>query len=81
MKKFAIVLAMTVSSTAAFAQADMSCADYLKADAQMQAAMSPAEKAAVTADPSAAALDRKVKTYCVANPKSPVSEAMTKAMQ
>lgn len=58
----------------------MSCADYLKADAQMQASMSAADKAALTADPAAAALDRKVRDYCSRNPKAPVSEAMQRAM-
>ena len=55
--------------------------DYLKADAQMQAAMSPADKAAMQADPQAADLDNKVRAYCKANPKAPASEAMAKAMQ
>jgi hypothetical protein len=63
----------------------MSCADYLKADAQMTASMSAADKATLTAqmnaDPSAAALDKKVKGYCAANPKASSSEAMMKAMQ
>ena len=70
---------------AAMAQTDMSCADYLKSDAQMTASMSAADKATLTAqmaaDPSAAAMDKKMKAYCTANPKAPTSEAMMKAMQ
>jgi hypothetical protein len=65
---------------AAMAQTDMSCGDYLKADAQMMASMSAADKALLTADPTAAALDRKMKAYCTKNPKAPTSEAMQKAM-
>ena len=63
-----------LSAAPALAQTDMSCADYLKADAQMQAAMSPADKAALPKDPSAAALDRKAREYCTKNPKAPASE-------
>lgn len=65
---------------AAMAQADMSCADYLKADAQMASQMSAADKATLAADPTAAALDNKVRAYCTKNPKAPASEAMQKAM-
>ncbi|NPB73702.1 hypothetical protein G7L60_24515, partial [Shigella sonnei] len=58
---------------------------YLKAEAQMQAGMSPADKAqmqtAMQADPQAAALDAKMKAYCKANPNASSSEAMTKVMQ
>ncbi|MDB5644740.1 hypothetical protein [Methylobacterium sp.] len=77
----AFCLGTSVLPAPSFAQADMSCADYLKADAQMQAAMSPADKAAMQADPQAADLDNKVRAYCKANPKAPASEAMAKAMQ
>lgn len=57
---------------------DMSCADYLKADAQAQASMSAADKAMIAADPQAAA---KMRAYCKANPKASSSEAAMKAMQ
>ena len=81
----ALAVGLLLTPVAAFAQADMSCADYLKADAQMQASMSPADKAqmqtAMQADPQAAALDAKMKAYCKANPKASSSEAMTKVMQ
>ncbi len=77
-----IALAFLIaSSTAAVAQTDMSCADYLKADQQMQAAMTAADRAALAKDPAATALDRKVRDYCTKNPKAPASEAMEKAMQ
>ncbi|NEU14850.1 hypothetical protein G3T14_22570 [Methylobacterium sp. BTF04] len=77
----ALALGFVLLPYTAFAQADMSCADYLKADAQMQAGMSPADKAAMQSDPQAADLDNKVRTFCKANPKVPTSEAMSKAMQ
>ena len=77
----ALVLSASFLPYAATAQADMSCADYLKADAQMQAAMTPADKAAMQSDPQAAELDNKVRSFCKANPKTPVSEAMSKAIQ
>jgi hypothetical protein len=81
MKLSHVTLALALLSAGpALAQTDMSCADYLKADAQMQAAMSPADKAALAKDPSAAALDRKVRDYCTKNPKALASEAMEKAM-
>ncbi|WHQ72510.1 hypothetical protein [Methylorubrum extorquens] len=76
-----LALGATVLPATVSAQADMSCADYLKADAQMQAAMSPADRAAVQSDPQAVDLGNKVRTYCKANLKAPVSEAMSKAMQ
>ena len=69
------------TSTAAVAQQDMSCADYLKGDQQMQAALTPADRAALASDPAATALDRKVRDYCTKNPRAPASEAMAKAMQ
>ncbi|MDR7040464.1 hypothetical protein J2X36_005247 [Methylobacterium sp. BE186] len=77
----ALILCAMLLPSVASAQADMSCSDYLKADAQMQAAMSPSDKAAMQADPEAAALDNKVRAYCKANPKALASEAMSKAVQ
>ena len=58
------------------AQADMSCADLLKANAQIDAAT----KAEMAKDPAAAALDKKIDDYCVKNPTAKASEAMEKAM-
>ena len=81
MKSLAGAFALTLASlTPAFAQANMSCADYLKADAQMQAGMSAADKAALAKDPTAAAMDRKMRAYCQKNPTAPASEAMEKAV-
>ena len=59
----------------------MSCADYLKADAEAMAALSPSDKAMLQADPQAAAVDAKMRAYCKANPKASSSEAAMKAMQ
>lgn len=73
------VLAFAVSFgalTAAHAQSDMSCADLLKANAQLDAAT----KQAAAKDPAAAALDKKVADYCAKNPKASASEAMEKAL-
>ena len=86
MSKFLCTTALLAFLPAtAMAQADMSCADYLRGEAQMMASMSAADKATVTAqmnaDPTAADLDKKVKAYCAANPKASSSEAMMKAMQ
>jgi hypothetical protein len=79
MKKSALALALTfgVLGTAAQAQTDMSCADYLKADKQMAAQMGGST---ASSDPTAAAMDKKVKDYCTANPKTKLSEAMEKAL-
>ena len=76
---FAISLALLPAS--AFAQTDMSCADYLQADAEMHAAMSPDDKAAMQIDPRSVDLDNKARAYCEANPKATASEAMLKAVE
>lgn len=62
--------------TSAYAQSDMSCADLLKANAQLDAA----SKDATAKDPAAAALDKKIADYCAKNPKAKASEAMEKAL-
>jgi hypothetical protein len=62
--------------SAAQAQSDMSCAELLKANAQLDAAT----KAEVNKDPTAAALDKKINDYCAKNPTAKASEAMEKAM-
>ena len=77
---FSASLLVAVSAHGAFAQTDMSCADFLKANAQMMSQMSPADRAVLTADPAAAAMDKKVREWCEKNPRSPVSEAMMKAL-
>ena len=63
--------------TAAEAQSDMSCADLLKANAQIDAAT----KAEMAKDASAAAMDKKINDYCTKNPTAKASEAMEKALQ
>lgn len=81
MVAFGLILGPAVAS----AQSDMSCADYLKAEAKMQADMNPADRAQMQvtmhANPQAAALDAKMKAYCRANPKASSSEAMMKSAQ
>lgn len=80
MKFISYVAFATLFASPAFAQTDMSCADYLKADIQMQAQMTAADKAAMAKDPAAVALDKKVRDYCTKNPRAPAAEAMQKAM-
>jgi hypothetical protein len=61
---------------AAHAQSDMSCADLLKANAQIDAAT----KAEMNKDPSSAEMDKKINDYCTKNPTAKASEAMEKAL-
>jgi hypothetical protein len=61
---------------AAHAQSDMTCADLLKANAQIDAAT----KAEMAKDPAAAAMDKKISDYCAKNPTAEASEAMEKAI-
>ena len=79
MKKAIGVAALIVLSglTAARAQSDMSCADLLKANLQIDAAT----KAEMAKDASAAAMDKKINDYCAKNPAAKASEAMEKALQ
>jgi len=62
---------------AAHAQSEMSCADLLKVNAQID----DATKAEMAKDATAAALDKKINDYCTKNPTAKASEAMEKAMQ
>ncbi|GLS43715.1 hypothetical protein [Methylobacterium brachythecii] len=78
---FAVLAGFALVTGAAAQTGDMSCADYLKADAQAQASLSAEDKAMLQSDPQAAAIDAKVKAYCRANPKVSSSEAIMKAMQ
>jgi hypothetical protein len=77
-----MLAALLAAQTSALAQ-NMSCADYLKADKQMQAAMGGA--APTTGDPKmdaqAAALDKKVKDFCTKNPSVGVDKAIEEAMK
>jgi hypothetical protein len=72
----AAILIALVGLSVAHAQTDMSCADLLKANAQIDAAT----KAEMAKDASAAAIDKKINDYCTKNPKAKASEAMEKAM-
>ena len=56
------------------AQADMSCADLLKANKQMDASVKQ------TMDADSAAMDKKVNDYCLKNPSAKASEAMEKVL-
>jgi hypothetical protein len=83
--KSTIVLAAVaaVLSAGSAAAQTMSCADYLKADKQMQAQLGGASTS--TGDPKmdaeAAALDKKVRDYCTNNPKAGLEKAMEEAMK
>jgi hypothetical protein len=59
------------------AQSDLSCADLIKANAQIDAAT----KAEMAKDATAAAMDKKINDYCAKNPNAKASEAMEKALQ
>ena len=72
----AFVLAAPFAIGAAQAQSDMTCADLLKANLQID----QATKDAMAKDAAAAALDKKINDYCAKNPTAKVSEAMEKAM-
>jgi hypothetical protein len=61
----------------AHAQSDLSCADLIKANAQIDAAT----KAEMAKDATAAAMDKKINDYCAKNPTAKASEAMEKALQ
>lgn len=73
LKAFLASACLIAGFTAASAQTDMSCGDFLKAKPQMDAASGPA------LDADAAAMDRKMSDFCRQNPSAKVSEAMEKA--
>jgi hypothetical protein len=57
---------------------NMTCADYLKADAEMTKQMGAN---APKMDAEAAALDKKMKDYCTKNPSHTVDKAMEASMK
>lgn len=61
----------------------MTCADYLKADKQMQAQMGGASMSTGNAqmDAQAAAMDKKLKDYCTKNPSAGMDKAMMEAVK
>ena len=76
--KFRIAILVLLAGTGlASAQTDMSCADLMKMNAQLDAAT----KAEAAKDPTAAAMDAKINAYCAKNPTAKASEAMEKALQ
>lgn len=71
-----LIAGVSLAASASFAQSDMSCADMLKANTQLD----QATKDAMAKDPTAAAMDKKMNDYCAKNPAAKVSEAMEKVM-
>ena len=79
-KSFALA-AIAASLFAANASAQtMTCADYLKAQKEMAAAMKGQPVGTTAAEKEAPALDKKVTDYCTKNPKASADEAVMKAM-
>ncbi|HEY1943704.1 MAG TPA: hypothetical protein VGH40_16455 [Roseiarcus sp.] len=73
---FAAIAILLGGLGAASAQTDMSCAELLKTNEQLDAAA----KAEMAKDPTAAEMDKKVNDYCTKNPTAKASEAMEKAL-
>jgi predicted secreted protein len=77
--KSLLVAGALVALLPSFAVAqNMTCADYLKADAEMTKQMGGQ---APKMDASAAALDKKMKDYCTKNPTAGVDKAMEASMK
>lgn len=72
----ALVLGLGLSTASAQSAMDpnMTCADYLKALAQMG-------NVPKSGDAAVDAMDKKINDYCKANPAAKLSVAMEKAMQ
>ena len=83
MKTLIVAAVAALLPVAASAQQNMSCADYLKADKQMQSQMggAPPSTGNAALDAQAMALDKKVKDYCTKNPSVGVDKAMMEAMK
>jgi hypothetical protein len=83
MKSLLVAGAFAVLLPAAASAQNMTCADYLKADAQMSAQMGGVKPTTGDAkmDAQAAALDNKIKAYCTKNPTVGVDKAMEEAMK
>ncbi len=77
MKPILTAAFLAMLTTSAMAQGANTCAGYLKALAEMEAAMKSAGATAPPTDPN----DAKIIAYCRANPNAPLAEAMTKALQ
>ena len=69
---------LALLTSVASAQTSMSCADYLKAEAEMAKAMG---KDAPKPDAATAAMDKKVKDYCTKNPTASADKAIEEAMK
>jgi hypothetical protein len=77
MKMLFAAALVACSSSVALAQSADTCAGYLKALADMQAAMRTAGQTPPPTDPT----DAKIIAYCRANPNASLADAMTKALQ
>jgi hypothetical protein len=77
MKTILTAAFLAMLGTSAMAQGADTCAGYLKALAEMQAAMRASGTAAPPTDPT----DAKIIAYCRANPTASLADAMTKALQ
>jgi hypothetical protein len=76
-----VLAALAASLFIATASAQtMTCADYLKSQKEMAAAMKGQPVGTTAAEKEAAALDKKVTDYCVKNPKASADEAVMKAV-
>ncbi|QCI67158.1 hypothetical protein [Phreatobacter stygius] len=76
MKMILSLVLLTAMSAAAAAQTADTCAGYLRAQAEMKAALRSAGTAMPPADP----MDAKIEAYCTRNPNAPLAEAMQKAL-
>lgn len=83
MKTLIASAALAALLPAAASAQTMTCADYLKADKQLQSQMGGAQPTTGNAqlDAQAMALDKKVKDYCTRNPTVGVDKAMMEAMK
>lgn len=80
---FAAVALISTGLVAGAQAQTMTCADYIKADKQISAAMGGGASSTGNKelDAQAAALDQKVRAYCTKNPTADLNKAMEQAMQ
>jgi len=77
MKSLIAAAMLALMTSGAMAQSADTCAGYLKALEEMQAAMRAARQTPPPTDPN----DAKIIAYCRANPTASLADAMTKALQ
>lgn len=78
MKSFLVAGAMLALLTSFASAQSMTCADYLKNEAEMAKAMG---KDAPKPDAATAAMEKKVKDYCTKNPTASADKAIEEAMK